>query len=338
MRLGAGAVISGVLDGVWSTSLLSRDAFLITSFSAGLRIPSLKLRLEGSARATRLTDKVARLRLARFEPPVHLRGVLGRLNYGNVDARHRFIDASIGLSLELPAVRGRAASRDFAVLRTIGVVEPGLMQIGAGVGIVTTGMLAGALFCCAGPRGSLKEDTTQPKKGVSLTHVSVSGKIGTSGKAEKIPEAVKAKATDPVGEATGTITYVVDLARRAGVFDALEAQLAKEGVALNIEIEIQVENAWQLLGLAAHTDCGPPTKISINISICLDESALRQALAHELVHAKECAYTNAGHAAPYGGHDTDAFKKKVKELEKLVEDQLKKEQSDSDDKYKDLHK
>lgn len=328
LHYGEGLTIHGVLNGIWTTRLTSRTTFIITGFAARLKIPELIIR-EPKKENVQLKNQEIPIEFDYFDISNNLSFVFGRLNSGVVDPKTRFLSGTLGLSAQLPPLLGRPAESCQVILRTIGLVGREGLQIGGGSGTVLSGLLAGTILCCAGFRGRIPPQDDEPATPpptvptgplVQKSNVEVERDIGTQGDPDKIPDRVKRESLDPLTEARGQFAAAIDLLDKAGVFDDLNAQLMGEGLSIRIKLTIQVQDGLRVIGLGGLTNCGDPIEIIINISDVLNFTILKQALAHELVHAKECAYTNAGKPAPYGGHDTDPFKNKVKEYEEKVKE------------------
>ncbi|MHB8611621.1 MAG: hypothetical protein ACYDAL_04200 [Candidatus Dormibacteraceae bacterium] len=171
----------------------------------------------------------------------------------------------------------------------------------------------------------------EPKALVEGPNLKVDGPVMVTGDPS---EHAKSMVKDPGARATRILTRAIDLFRRAGVFGVLADQLKSDGLSVSITIVVRVDDrlASETPPISAHTECGDSfVGIDINASAILEPwrdeilDSLWDTLAHELIHAKQCAYQKAGKALPYGDHDSDAFKKKTKELV-----QLAKERADRD--------
>lgn len=127
--------------------------------------------------------------------------------------------------------------------------------------------------------------------------------------------------------ATAVLRNVMKRLRDRSVLQAIEDQLAADArksgkkLPLRVHIEIQEDNYWKKLGLAAITMGGTPATIFINLdtltNLTPDQAAA--AIIHELLHAKSSAYIEAGLPSPYpAGHNDPAFKAREEELKKKL--------------------
>lgn len=338
-EFGREAPVTAELRGVWSVVSVAGGRFVIPHFRVGILIRSgLRLKIDGRTR--RLGGLRVDLREAALGP-VGPDGAFGIMNQRGFDARSRTLAATAGLSGRLPRELG--GGRFDLAMRTFGKFGPGGAQIGGGSGLVLNGLFAGTIVCCAGPRINLPP--AKPDKPIEVpppppaVAVDVDGEIGIAGDPSKIKDEVKKKSLDPIAEAKGTMGATVALLRRAGIFESIGAQLKAAGLpGIRIQLKINVQDGLAIIGLAGRTECGNPIVITINISIALDSFKVLQALAHELVHAKECAYTAAGQPAPYGGHDTEPFRKKIEEFIEKAKAQEKKESDEAQKAFDDAMK
>lgn len=338
-RFGARHGASATLRGIWTTRLISRRAFLVTDFAGRLEIPSLLLEKDGVE--DRLTDLTIPIRPATFQAGSEIATAFGRPGTGTVDPETRFTTATLGLSVRVPELLGQPAHRSDLIMRTIGWVDRGGLQIGGGYGTLVGGFLAGTILCCAGFRQRVPPPDEEPAAPppppgplVKESNVTVDREIGTQGDTAQVPAPLQTEYGDAVDAARRQLGVAVELFDEAGVFDLLNEQLAAAGLSLRIRLVIQVQDGLGLLRLHGLTSCGDPTQVIINISGILDFNLLKQILAHELVHAKECAYTRAGQPAPYGGHDTQPFKDRVREFEDRVAERERERSEELEDALK----
>jgi len=115
------------------------------------------------------------------------------------------------------------------------------------------------------------------------------------------------------------------------IFEDLNAPLKKCKLSIRIKLVIWEDDFWlKFLAvkgeIGALTFGGDPITINIQLSAFPDLSPVNamKVLIHELMHAQENAYEEAGKKVPYGGHSSKKWNTKQAELIKIVEGKLKK--------------
>lgn len=197
-RIGDGLIIHGILEGFWTTRPVSRNRFEITSFRAELTIPTAAARLNRSE-ATVFKDITLPFELDRgLRIPEYLAPSFGSPNQGVFDPAERFVSATVCLRAGLTLQERRVTCR--AVLRTIGTIGRGGLQIAAGFGLVLNGLLRGTIFCCAGPRQQIPEHEAVKPTAPPADGAPVSGDIKIEGNK---PASAEGEVKD--GRPTGTV-------------------------------------------------------------------------------------------------------------------------------------
>ena len=265
------------------------------------------------------------------------------LNHGYFDPATRFVTSTLGLRAKLPNAAGKDPSQSLLIMRTMGWIGSAGFQIGGGVGTFISGLLLGSIFCCAGGRSQLgAEDLKKIPKEVDPlvdgSNVKVNGQIATTGDPS---DKAKSLSKEPAKAAVRVLKDAVDLLRRAGIFDDINEQLRKDRFNINVTIVIRLDDKLAIDEAAAYTECGDGfVGIEIRVSAILEPDvdgiieSLYDTLIHELIHAKQCPYQKAGKALPYGEHDTEPFKAKVKELLEKAKQRAKKDETAKADELK----
>ena len=240
------------------------------------------------------------------------------------------------------------------VMQTMAAFGPSGLQTGSGIGTAISGQLLGTIFCCAaGPRGQLK-DIAKLKPATPEADVERPRLIGEGSQLEiNLPIIVTGEATADAKKLTSRpdklvqilVRQVLALFHRAGILDELAEQLKRDGLpAIKVTIVIRMDNTLHQGDppVSALTKCGDDfVGVEIDASAILEPYAddimesFWDTLAHELLHAKNCAYEKADRPKPYGGHDDDRFKKKLKELVDRAKERARKDQEAWEKAFKD---
>jgi hypothetical protein len=337
------SALRGVLDGTWTTQPASTTEFVVSAFDGLLTIPIVGASFLDPAPPTTFP---VWLRLASFDQrsPYH---VCNKLNHGLFDPKNNFATATVGLSARLPFGAADAVP-SYIVMQTMAAFGPNHLQTGSGIGTAISGLLLGTIFCCAaGPRGQLKDDP-RPKKEPEPErpigegeHLQIDLPIVTTGEATKKAKELTSR---PDRLAQILVRQTLSLFKRAGILDELAEQIKKAGLeGIKISIVIRMDNSLHTrFGFSALTTCGANfVGIEIDADTLLEPYAddimesFWDTLAHELLHAKNCAYKKAKLPLPYGGHDDQPFKDKVKELVKKAKERAAKDKEAWEKAFKD---
>ncbi len=181
--------------------------------------------------------------------------------------------------------------------------------------------------CCNGDDKSKPKKDKEPPSGVpgegyAFSHVTFEGEVSRHWISLKdLP-----KNRNVVYQAAlAVLKLCMKKLKDSSVMEDLNNQLAADSkkhgkkIEVRIKIEIQEDNFWKKINLAAITFSGDPATVFINGGHLanLPVDAICRALIHEFLHAKNGAYVDQGLPAPYPkGHDDPGFKQKLKELEK----------------------
>jgi len=192
--------------------------------------------------------------------------------------------------------------------------------------VVTAGEIlerAGALLQQAGGQKPPVPAEGVPGGGYRFDHFSISGDVSRHWvNPSKLPKRREFLQSIANAALRAALQHLQD----KGVLAEIEAQLARDSIRLkkrvfaNVKIEIMEDDWFAGLRLGGATFGGKPITVFLNLSTLTgDFDAIKRVLIHELLHAKDTAYVDAGLPSPYPkGHEDEAFKKRESELRKMA--------------------
>ena len=316
----AGSAVRGVIDGTWTTQATSRTEFEVTALQARLTIPLDIDRTLDPAPPRSMEIRVDR---AEFEP-AFLQNGCQALNHGRYDPESRSVSSTIGMVARLPFGESANIRQSFLILHTVASFGAEAFQVGAGVGVAISGLLRGAIFCCAaGPRERLRDEAPpKPPRPIGEgSHLEIELPVAVVGNPTDDAKKLTARPSELVRH---VVKQTLDLFRRAGILQDLARQIEKDGLpGIKVTIVVRMDNplSKEIPPISAHTECHDDfVGIEIDAKAILEPYAddiiesFWDTLAHELIHAKQCAYEKAKKPLPYDGHESKEFKDKVKEM------------------------
>lgn len=154
--INGGETVQGVFSGNWSTALVGRTSFDVTSVHAQLVLPSMEVQAPGRKTPVRTHPGSIYLSRSTFDVPKHLLEFYPQPNSGTF-GRDRFYQAVFAMHVVFPYARGGGEALNLepasALLRTVGYVQRDGSLIAAGIGTIVTGFLTGLMFACGHPSG-----------------------------------------------------------------------------------------------------------------------------------------------------------------------------------------